>query len=222
MKILLFGATGMIGQGLLRQALLDPAVTAIRTVGRAPLPTQHPKLSEVILPDLLDYTAAEPQLSGFDACIFALGISSVGTSPATYTHVTHDIPLAAARTLVRLNPAMVFVHMSAAGADSSERSRNAWSRVKGSTENALFRLPFRAVYIFRPGFIQPLHGIRSRTRAYNIIYTLTAPLLPLLLRLLPTHILTTDVLARALLAAARHGAPQPILHPPDILALSRT
>ena len=222
MKLLLFGASGMVGQAVLRQALLDPAVTAIRTVGRAAVPAQHPRLTQCILPNLLDYSPAEPELTGFDACIFALGISSVGTPADVYTRVTYDIPIAAATTLARLNPAMIFVHMSAAGADSTERSRQAWARVKGRTENALLRLPFRAVHIFRPGFIQPLHGIRSRTLAYNIIYILTAPLTPLLLRLLPTHVLTTDILARALLAAARQAAPTPILTPAAILALSGT
>jgi len=139
---------------------------------------------------------------------------------ADYTRITHDIALAAAQTLARLNPQMTFVFVSGAGTDSSERGRMMWARVKGKTENALLRLPFKAAYMFRPGFIQPLHGIQSRTPLYRFFYTVTAPLLPLLRRIFPDQILTTEQIGRAMLHAAKHGAPKTILEVSDIRAPS--
>jgi uncharacterized protein YbjT (DUF2867 family) len=158
----------------------------------------------------------EAELSGLDACLFCLGISASGLSESGYSHITHDLTLAVAQVLVRLNPGMTFLYISAAGADSSERGRVMWARVRGRTENALQRLPFKAVYSFRPGVIQPLHGIQSRTRLYRVLYTILGPLLPLLRKLAPASITSTEQLGRALLRVARDGAPQPILEMKDI------
>jgi uncharacterized protein YbjT (DUF2867 family) len=148
-------------------------------------------------------------------------VTSAGVSEPDYERVTYAIPLAAAQTLSRLNPQMTFIYVSGAGADSSEKGHIMWARIKGKAENALQRLPFKAVYSFRPGFIQPLHGIQSRTAAYRIFYNLTGSLLPLLRRAFPTYVLTTETIGRAMLQAVRTGAPKPVLESKDINALVR-
>src|SRR5262249_35833583 len=159
-------------------------------------------------------------LRGFHACFFCLGVSSFGMSEADYTRITHDIALAAAESLVRMNQQMTFVFVSEAGSDSSERGRVMWARVKGKTENALLALPFKAVYVFRPGIIQPLHGIQSKTASYRLFYAFSKPLLPIARSLFPNHVLSTEQIGRAMLIAARHGASKRILERPDIRALS--
>jgi uncharacterized protein YbjT (DUF2867 family) len=222
MNILIFGATGMVGQGVQRECLLAPDVHRVLTVGRAPTLTQHPKLTEIVRKDLLDYAEIENRLVGFDACFFCLGVSSSGMNEADYTRITHDIAVAAAQTLVRLNPQMTFVFVSGAGADSTERGRVMWARVKGKTENALLRLLCKAVYVFRPGIIQPLHGIQSKTAAYRVMYAFLRPLLPLARRLFPNYVLSTEQIGHAMLAAARHGAPKRVLEARDICALACT
>jgi uncharacterized protein YbjT (DUF2867 family) len=219
MKVLLFGATGMVGQGVLRECLRDPGVTKVLSVGRRTTGQAHPKLEELVVPDMLDYGAVEAQLAGYDACFFCLGVSSVGMSEAEYRRVTYDLTLAAARVLVRLNPQMCFIYVSGAGTDSTERGPSMWARVKGETENALMRLPFRAAYMFRPGFIQPLNGVRSKTALYRWIYLLARPVFGLVRALAPDRVTTSEQVGRAMLAAARQGAPTPLVEMPDINAL---
>ena len=220
MRVLLFGATGMVGQGVLIECLQAADVSLVQSVGRTALNQQHPKLRDVVHQDLLDYRAIEPQLEGFDACFFCLGVTSAGKTEADYSHLTYDITLAAATTLARLNPQMTFVYVSGAGTDSTEKGRSMWARVKGRTENALLKLPFKAAYMFRPGIIQPLHGVRSKTASYQLIYTISRPLLPLLRALMPSMILTTEVMGQAMLAVARGGAPKPVLEAADINAMA--
>ena len=211
MNVVVFGATGMIGQGVLRECLLDPEVERVVTVGRAATGQQHPKLREVVHTDLLDLAAIEKDLTDLDACFFCLGISVAGLTEEEYTRVTYGIAMAAATTLVRLNPGMTFLFVSGLGTDSTEHGRTMWARVKGKTENAILKLPFRRAYMVRPGFIQPLHGIRSRTKLYRLFYAVAGPLFPLLRRLFPNAITTTERLGRGMLAAAKHGAPSVIL-----------
>jgi len=220
MKVLIFGATGMIGQGVLRECLMDSGIERVQTVGRTGTGVEHPKLREVVHRDLWNYSSIETDLSGFDACFCCLGVSSVGMKEADYRRVTYELTMAAAESLARLNPRMTFVYVSGAGTDSSERGRSMWARVKGQTENALLRLPFHAAYMFRPGIIQPLHGIRSRTAAYRLLYSLTKPLLPALRRAFPDAILTTGQIGRAMLAVARNGSPKRILESKDIHAMA--
>ena len=216
MKVVLFGATGMIGQGVLRECLLDPRVTQVLAVGRSGSGQTHPKLRDVVHRDLLDFTAIEGDLSGQDACFFCLGVSSAGLTEEAYRRVTHVLTLAAARTLCRLNPGMTFIYVSGAGTDSTERGRVMWARVKGLTENVLLRLPFKAVYLFRPGLIQPLHGITSSTRLYRILYRVMGPFLPLLKAVWPDSLTTTEQLGKAMIHAALQGTPKPVLETRDI------
>jgi uncharacterized protein YbjT (DUF2867 family) len=217
MNVILFGATGMIGQGVLRECLLDSDVQQILSIVRTPSGQQHPNLHEVVLTNFFDYSAIEPQLTGYDACFFCLGVSSAGMDEAKYTHLTYDLTQAAATTLARLNPQMTFLYISGAGTDSTERGRIMWARVKGKTENALLQLPFRAAYMFRPGFIQPLHGIRSKTKLYQFFYTALNPILPLLKSAFPRQITTTEELGQAMLYVAKHSYPKPILETADIV-----
>jgi uncharacterized protein YbjT (DUF2867 family) len=218
---MIFGATGMVGQGVLRECLLASDVERVLIVGRTASGIAHAKLRELRVPDLTDYSAVEADLSGFDACFFCLGVSSAGMSEAQYTRITYDLTLAAAEVLARLNPQMTFVYVSGVGTDSSERGSIMWARVKGRTENALRRLPFKASYMFRPGVIQPMHGARSKTRVYAVTYLLAGWLLPLLRAMSPRRVLTTESVGRAMLAVARRGAPQVVLEPGDIYDAAR-
>ncbi|HET7456204.1 MAG TPA: NAD-dependent epimerase/dehydratase family protein [Gemmatimonadaceae bacterium] len=219
MKVILFGATGMVGQGVLRECLLDPAVTEVLAVGRSATGQRHEKLRELTTPNVADVSAYESRLAGYDACFFCLGVSAAGMSEADYTRLTYDLTLAVATTLARLNPGMTFVYVSGAGTYSSEQGRMMWARVKGRTENALLRLPFRAAYMFRPGFIQPLHGVVSKTRLYRAVYAVTTPIFPLLKALGPSVATTTEQVGRAMIAVARDGYPKRVLEQRDINSL---
>ena len=219
MKIILFGATGMVGQGVLRECLLDRDITDVLVVGRSPTGQTHPKLREVLHQNFLDYADIEPQLAGYDACFFCLGVTSVGQTEERYRHLTYDITLAAARTLAKLNPGMVFIYVTGRGTDSTEQGRLMWARVKGKTENDLLKLPFKAAYMFRPAGIQPLHGIRSKTAWVHAIYVAAAPLLTLLNRVAPKYMTTTEQLGRAMIKVARSGFPRTVLESEDINAV---
>lgn len=219
MKVLIFGASGMVGKGVLRECLLDPGVEEVTAIGRSASGVSDAKLRDLRHGDMWNYSAVEKALTGLDACFFCLGVTSAGMKEADYERVTYGIAVAAAETLARLNSQMTFVLVSGAGADGSEKGRVMWARIKGKTENAILRLPFKGAYVFRPGVIQPLHGIRSRTTAYRVAYTLFKPLMPILRRAMPGQILTTEQIGRAMLKVARSGAPKRILEAKDINAL---
>lgn len=221
MKVIIFGATGMVGQGVLRGCLLDPEVTSVLTVGRTATGRTDAKLREIVHRDFTDFAPIAAQVTGYDACFYCLGISSAGMKEADYDRVTYDYAMAAAQTLVAANPGMTFVFVSGTGTDSSEQGRWMWARVKGKTENALMRLPFEAAYMMRPGYIQPVHGVTSKTRLYRVFYTVLAPFYPLLRRIFPRHVITTEELGRAMIAIARDGAPKPVLENADIGELAR-
>jgi uncharacterized protein YbjT (DUF2867 family) len=218
-NVLIFGATGMVGQGVLRECLQAPDVQLVQTIGRTPTGQQHPKLRELVHAEMWHYEGVEAELANFDACFFCIGVTSSGMGEKEYTHLTYDMTLAAAETLARIKPAMVFIYVSGAGADSSGTSKIMWERVRGKTENALLRLPFRGVYIFRPGMIQPMDGIQSKTAAYRIFYSLTKPLLPLLRKALPKYVLSTRQVGQAMLAVVRGGARRRVLESVDISAI---
>src|SRR5579872_3096087 len=209
----------MVGQGVLRECLLDPDVQRVLSIVRSATDREDPKLRELVHKDFFDFSTIENQLSGLDACFFCLGVSSAGLSEEKYRRITYDLTIAAAQTLARLNPSMTFIYISGAGTDSTERGRTMWARVKGQTENALLSMPFRAAYMFRPGVIVPLHGIKSKTRAVQFFYTLSGPVLPWLERHWPNQITTTEKLGRAMLKAAKQGAPKRVLETSDIAAL---
>jgi uncharacterized protein YbjT (DUF2867 family) len=219
MKVILFGATGMVGQGVLRECLLEAGIESVLAVGRSPTGQRHAKLREILRDDFLDYSAIESELTGHDACFFCLGVSSVGMSEERYRHLTYDITLAAASTLAKLNPRMVFVYVTGRGTDSTERGPLMWARVKGKTENDLLKLPFKAAYMFRPAAIQPLHGIRSKTAWYQAAYVVAAPVLTLLNRIAPQYVTTTEQVGRAMIKVARDGYPRPVLESEDISAV---
>jgi uncharacterized protein YbjT (DUF2867 family) len=219
MNVMIFGATGMVGQGVLRECLLDSQVTQVLTVGRNATGTRAPKLRELVHANLFDYTGLDHALSGFDACFFCLGVSSVRMSEPDYAHLTYDLTLAAAGTLARLNPQMTFVYVSGAGTDSSEKGRSMWARVKGKTENALLKLPFKAAFMLRPGVIQPLHGIRSKTRLYQTFYSILGPVLSAIRAIAPKYINTTEHIGRAMIKVARDGYPKQALESSDINSL---
>lgn len=220
MNVVVFGATGMIGQGVLRECLLDPDVRHVLAVGRAATGQTHPKLRELLQADLTNYASVLGALSGYDVCFFCLGVSSAGMSEADYRRVTVDIAVAAGRALVGLNHDMTFVFVSGAGTDGSGTSRTMWARVKGEAENAILSMPFKGKYCFRPAFVRPLHGITSRTRSYRILYALLGPLVPALNALVPGYVTTTERIGRAMLHVAKHGAPKAVLEQADINALA--
>lgn len=216
MKVIIFGATGMVGQGVLRECLRDSDVTEVLTIGRRATGQPHPKLREIVHKDFLDFSAIEKDITGYDACFFCLGVTSLGLDEARYRHLTYDITLAAARPLARLNPGMTFVYVTGASTDSTGQGRVMWARVKGKTENDLLKLPFKAAYMFRPGAIQPLHGVRSKTAWVQAIYVATGPLLSFLHRVAPQYVTTSEKVGRAMLAVAKRGYPKPILEMEDI------
>jgi uncharacterized protein YbjT (DUF2867 family) len=219
MKVILFGATGMVGQGVLRECLVDDGVTEVLVVGRSPTGVRHAKLHEVLHDNFTDFSKIESQLAGFDACFFCLGVSSIGMDAERYRHLTYDVTMAAATTLVRLNPGMVFTYVTGKGTDSTEQGPLRWARVKGKTENDLPKLPVKAAYMFRPAGIQPLHGIKSKTAWYQAAYVVAAPILTLLNRVAPNYVTTTEQIGRAMIKVARDGYPKPVLESEDIAAV---
>ena len=215
MQLVLFGATGQIGRGVLLEALDDPGVTGLVVIGRASTGEPHFKLREVQHASLFELTPAA--MRGCDACIYCIGVTAVGLTEAEYTRITHDMTLAVARTFLEANPDGAFLFISGQGADTTERGSLMWARVKGRTENALLSMPFRSVTIFRPGLVQPERGIRSRTRWYRVFYALARPLAGLFVR--GGIGTTTTLLGRAMLEAAEHPPSSRILDNRAINAL---
>ena len=220
MNIVLFGASGMVGQGVLRECLLDPDVERVLLIGRSAIGRSDAKIREIVHRDIGDLSSIEGEISGYDACFFCLGVSSVGMSEADYRRVTYDLTIGAAGTLARLNPGMTFVYVSGMGTDSSERGRTMWARVKGATENALLRMPFKAAYMFRPGFIQPMHGEKAKAALTRAALRVLGPLIPLVMRIAPRYATTTERMGRAMLIAAKRGAPVKVLESADINGLA--
>ena len=216
MKVILFGATGMVGQGVLRECLLDREVGTVLAIGRRGTGQMHQKLSEIVHRDFSSFSAIEGELAGYDACFFCLGASSAGMAEEDYRRLTNDTTMAAAQALVKGNPGLTFIYVSGAGTDGTERGRTMWARIKGQTENALLRMAFKAAYMFRPAYIQPLHGIASSAKLTRAVYAVLGPLYPLWKALFPKYVTTTEQLGRAMLHVAKHGAPKRVLENTDI------
>jgi len=220
MKVVLFGATGMVGSGVLRECLEDPRVVSVLVVGRSSVGLTDPKIEEILHADFFDFAPIQARFAGRDACFFCLGVSAAGMSEERYRRLTYDVTLAAAQAMVAVSPGMTFCYVSGAGTDSTERGRVMWARVKGRTENALLGLGFKAAFMFRPGFIQPLKGARSKTPAYRALYAVLGPLLPALRRLAPRYVTTTVNVGRAMIQVAAGGYPRPIVETVDINRLA--
>ena len=218
MKVIVFGATGMIGQGVMMECVDSPDVESILAVGRAPSGVSHAKVRDLVRKDLFDYAGCEAELAGYDACFFCLGVSSAGMSEADYTRVTYELTMAAARALVKISPEMTFIYVSGASTDSTEKGSSMWARVKGRTENALLALGFRRAFMFRPGYIQPMRGIKSRTTSYRVLYAVMSPLYPVWKAVLPKIVTTTEKVGRAMLKVAKDGYEKRILEVVDINA----
>jgi uncharacterized protein YbjT (DUF2867 family) len=215
MKVLIFGATGMVGRGVLLECLRDSEVELVVTLGRTATGIRDGKLREIVHNDLLNYAGMDESLAGFDACFFCLGVASAGMKEADYERVTYGYTMATAEILSRINPGMTFIFISGSGTDSTERGRIMWARVKGRTENALLKLPIQA-YMFRPGFIEPMDGIQSKTPIYRKFYAVLGPLFPLLRRMFPNQVLSTRQIGHAMLNVTRRGYVRRVLEARDI------
>lgn len=218
MRALLFGGSGMIGQGVLRECLQRPEVTEVISVGRTPLEQKHEKLKELIRKDLFDWSDAEAQLTGIDAVFFCLGVSSSGLSEADYRKLMYDLPLGVARVLKKTSPGLTFCFISGASTDDTGKGSVMWARVKGQAENDLRALGFKAVYCFRPGYIQPMDGTVSKTKSYRLMYRVTSPLYPLV-KGLTKWVTSTRQLGFAMVEVALKGYPKAILESVDINAV---
>jgi uncharacterized protein YbjT (DUF2867 family) len=214
MKVLLFGATGMVGQGVLRECLRDDNVEAVLAVGRSSTGRTHPKLRELVRSDMFDFDAAGANLQEYDACFFCLGVSSAGMSEVEYTRLTFDLTVGWAKALARINPSMTFLYVSGAGTGGKAM----WARVKGRTEAELLAL-FPSAYMVRLSMLRAMNGEVSKTRWTRIGYAILRPVLPLVRAIAPSAVISTEELGRAMIRVARRGASKRVLEPRDLRAL---
>jgi uncharacterized protein YbjT (DUF2867 family) len=221
MNAVIFGATGMVGKGVLLECLDDARVEHVLLVSRHPIDVSHPKIREIVHADFTAFENLTPAFADIDACFYCLGVTAVGLSEGQYHHLTYDLTLAAATALASASAGrLTFCYVSGEGTDSTEHGRTMWARVKGTTENALLRLPFKAAFMFRPGYIQPLRGIRSKTRWYQALYDVIGPFYPIMRRLFPKYVTTTTNIGRAMIHVAVSGWSRQILSSGDINQLS--
>ena len=219
-KVIITGATGMVGKGVLLECLDNETVDEVLVIGRNSLQLEHPKLKELIHQDFTDFANVKDQLIGFDACFFCLGISSQGMKEEDYKRITYDFTLSLAKTLFEINRGVTFNYVSGEGTDSAEKSRMFWARVKGKTENDLLNLGFKKAFMFRPGLIIPLRGIKSRTKSYQFMYDYFMWLVKLVKILAPNSVVTTTQIGNAMINSLEKTYPKNVLRPKDILALA--
>ena len=221
MRVVIFGATGMVGKGVLLECLDDARVEHVLLVSRHPTDVSHPKVREIVHANFTEFERLQDTFTNLDACFYCLGVTAVGLSEPQYHHLTYDLTVAAATALASASAGrLTFCYVSGEGTDSTERGRTMWARVKGKTENALLRLPFKAAFMFRPGYIQPLRGIRSKTRWYQALYDVLGPFYPLLRRLFPKYVTTTVNIGRAMIHVTATGSSRQILSSADINQLA--
>jgi len=220
LKVIITGSTGMVGKGILLECLGRPEVESILVINRKPLDIQHDKITEIVHNDFYNLSTIEPQLKGYNACFFCLGVSAFGMSETDYSRITYDMTLHFADTLLRLNPDMHFCYVSGQGTDSSEKGRVMWARIKGKTENALLGMPFKKSYMFRPGYIQPMKGIKSSTKLYNMLYMVFKPLYPLLKAVFPTQLTSSVQVGNAMINVVLFGSEKKHLTNIDINLLA--
>ncbi|MBU9835550.1 epimerase [Rahnella aquatilis] len=221
MRVLIYGASGMVGQGVLRECMKAKDVETVTVIVRSPLPECHTRLNQVVTDDLISPLAGLNAAGKWDACFFCLGVSASGLSEEEYSRITFKLTLDVASDLVRLDPDITFIYVSGAGTDSSEAGKSMWARVKGKTENSLLRLGFTSAQMFRPAVIWPLDDIRSKTTVYRIFYTILSPFFPALKRLFPNSIITTEEMGKAMLNAVRYGYGKSVLGKEDICLLAK-
>lgn len=217
-KVIVFGATGMVGQAMLAECLRDPGITSVLVVGRTSVDVQDPKMREILHPDFFHFSSLTDDFVGTDACFFCLGVSSVGKNEADYRRVTKDITLAAAEVLAEAAPESVFIYISGMGTDSTEHGRVMWARVKGETENALLAMPFQG-YAVRPGFIQAIGGVKTKTAWYAALYRITGWLYPVLRKVSPRSVIRSDELGRAMIEVVRKRPAKRVFESDDLRAL---
>jgi uncharacterized protein YbjT (DUF2867 family) len=217
-KAILFGATGMVGEGVLHVALGHPDVESVLVISRKSCEVKHPKLKELIHNDFYDYSAIEKELTGYNACFFCLGVSSIGMTEKAYTRVTYDLTMEAAKTLSRFNPDMTFCYVSGAGTDSTEKGNSMWARVKGRVENRLRELPFKSVYLFRPGFINPIKGLKHA----HLISEVAGMMYPFLKFVSQKYACTMEDVGLAMIQAVKGGASRQIIENKDIARLAES
>jgi uncharacterized protein YbjT (DUF2867 family) len=217
LSVIITGATGMVGEGVLHESLLHPDVERVLVINRKPCGVSHPKLKEIIHPNFLDLYSIESDLTGYNACFFCLGVSSVGMKEDEYRRLTYDLTIGFAKILARQNPDMTFCYISGKGTDSTEKGRLMWARVKGKTENDLMKLPFKAVYNFRPGYMHPTKGLKNTLSGYKYI----SWLYPVLRFLTPNSVSTLKEMGDAMINTSLHGYSKHVLEVSDIVEVSK-
>lgn len=220
MKVIITGATGMVGRGVLLECLDHPEIETVLTIGRNPVGVSHPKLKELIHSNFSDFTQVTSDLEGYDACYYCLGVSAGGMDEDRYKKITYDFTMALAHTLYQLNRALTFIYVSGEGTDSSEKGRMMWARVKGKTENDLINIGFKQAFAFRPGMIIPLRGIKSKTKSYQFFYDYFMWLLKIIKALAPNSVVNTTQIGLAMINITFRGYDHPVIRPKDILALA--
>jgi len=214
---IIFGATGMVGEGVLHECLKHPDIESVLVINRRSCGVNHEKLREIIHTDFLNISPIEYELAGYNACYFCMGVSSIGKKEEVYTRLTYDLTMHVANTLVKLNPEMTFCYISGAGTDSTENGRSMWARVKGKTENDLMKLPFKASYMFRPGYIQPTKGLKNTYKFYKVV----APIYPLIKLLFSKYVCTLEEIGLSMINVTLFGSDKQILECKDILKQSK-
>jgi len=217
LRVIITGSTGMVGEGVLHECLLHPEVEKVLVVNRKTCGVEHPKLTEILCPDFFDLSEIENQLSGYNACFFCLGISSLGVSKENYYHITYDLTMNFAETVAKQNKKMTFIYVSGAGTDSSEKGKSSWARVKGKTENDLMKLPFKNAFAFRPAFMQPTEGLKH-TKGY---YSVLKFLFPFFKLIMPSFVSTLKEVGNAMINLAIDGYEKPVIEVKDINVLSK-